>query len=189
MLDQTFVATALLCCVFPLAGVCSWSDLRSRRIPNRALVLALAFGVLAYATLAVVDTPWNGLKALAWGVIGLLLGALLLGPGYALKQLGAGDVKLLMTFGFLLGPFGTAFTLIGGAIIGGIWALALSWRHGGLPKLLSNLSLMARTAYASGFRDMGWDLRSAGAVRMPYGVALSAGACGVAGWQLGRLWL
>jgi len=31
---------------------------------------------------------------------------------------------------------------------------------------------------------MSWDLRSAGAVTMPYGVALSAGAALVAIWQL-----
>ena len=46
-------------------------------------------------------------------------------------------------------------------------------------------------AYLSGFKDMGWDLRSEGAIAMPYGVALSVGAILVTLWQfkihVGRL--
>jgi prepilin peptidase CpaA len=53
-----------------------------------------------------------------------------------------------------------------------------------LRDVLYNLRNMARAAYASGFKELSWDLRSAGAVTMPYGVALSAGAVIVAVWQL-----
>ena len=67
---------------------------------------------------------------------------------------------------------------------GGIWALVLSWRHGGLKKLWNNMVFMWRSAWLSGFKEMSWDLRSAGAVTMPYGVALSAGAALVAIWQM-----
>ena len=97
-------------------------------------------------------------------------------PAYALRQVGAGDVKLMMVFGFLLGPIGAAFTLLTGALIGGVWALWLSWRSAGLGHTIGNMKMMARSAWLSGVRSMEWDLRSAGAVRMPYGVALSAGA-------------
>lgn len=186
MLPPSTVATALPLGVLVLGLACSWHDLKSRRIPNRALLLSLGYTAALHALLFLALPPVTALRALGWSVVGLLLGGLLLGPGYAARQVGAGDVKLLMVFGFALGPIGAVFTLLNGALFGGLWALWLSWRHGGLGRLWSNLSLMARTAYASGFRDFGWDLRSAGAVRMPYGVALSAGAGSVALWQLWR---
>ena len=60
----------------------------------------------------------------------------------------------------------------------------LSWRSGGLRQAFFNLRMMARSAWLTGFKELHWDLRSAGAVTMPYGVALSAGAILVALWQL-----
>jgi prepilin peptidase CpaA len=181
-------AAATLTGITLLLGILvSRHDLRERRIPNVLLVIALALALGVFVALGAFSNWITAAKGIGYGLFGMLLGAAFLVPGYAARQLGAGDVKLLMTFGFLLGPLGAVLTLLIGAIVGGVWALALSWKHGGIGQLLSNLKLMAGTAWASGFRDMGWDLRSAGAVRMPYGVALSAGAGTVALWQLHRL--
>ncbi len=186
-MNHDTAAATLLGITLCLGVLVSRHDLRERRIPNVLLAIALALAVAVFVALGVGSDWIIAAKGIGYGLFGMLLGAVFLVPGYAAKQLGAGDVKLLMTFGFLLGPLGAVLTLVFGAMVGGVWALALSWKHGGLGQLFANLKLMARTAYASGFRDMGWDLRSAGAVRMPYGVALSAGAGAVALWQLRRL--
>ena len=117
-------------------------------------------------------------------LFGLLLGGLLLYPSYLIKQVGAGDVKLMMVFGFMMGPRGAVLTLLIGAMIGGIWALALAWKHGGFRHMWYNIKFIARSAYLTGFKEMGWDLKSDGAIKMPYGVALCGGAALVAIEQL-----
>jgi prepilin peptidase CpaA len=167
-----------------LACVVSLFDFRSRRIPNAALAAALVYALGCYAIAAAGGGGMFALKAVGFGLLGMLLGLLMLYPAYATRQVGAGDVKLMMVFGFYLGPIGGALALLTGALIGGVWALAISWRIGGLRHTFRNLRNMAVAAYASGFKELSWDLRSAGAVTMPYGVALSAGAVLVAVWQL-----
>ena len=178
------VPSLLLCAVLALALSVSYFDFRERRIPNKLLVAALLFALAVYGWAALSAGPGTVSRALMYALLGVAIGTLVLLPAYALKQVGAGDVKLIMVFGFLMGPIGAAVTLLTGALIGGIWALWLSWRSAGLAHTLGNLKMMARSAYLSGLRNMEWDLRSAGAVRMPYGVALSAGAALVAVWQL-----
>ena len=111
MLPPSTVATALPLGVLVLGLACSWHDLKSRRIPNRALLLSLGYTAALHALLFLALPPVTALRALGWSVLGLLLGGLLLGPGYAARQVGAGDVKLLMVFGFALGPIGAVFTL------------------------------------------------------------------------------
>lgn len=117
-------------------------------------------------------------------LMGFLVGCFLLLPAYFIRQVAAGDVKLMMVFGFILGPKGAVLALLNGAIIGGIWALMIAWQQGGLGHLVYNLKFMARSAYLTGFKEMGWDLRNEKAIKMPYGVALSVGAAFVSFWQL-----
>lgn len=118
------------------------------------------------------------------GLMGFLVGCFLLLPAYFIRQVAAGDVKLLMVFGFILGPKGVVLALLNGAIIGGIWALSIAWQQGGLGNVFYNIKFMARSAYLTGFKEMGWDLRNEKAIKMPYGVALSIGAALVAIWQI-----
>ncbi|MFP8966840.1 prepilin peptidase [Pokkaliibacter sp. CJK22405] len=79
----------------------SWTDWVERRIPNVLLiaVLALALGhlVLTGQLLFGREGQWG---QLLWSMV---LVALLTLPGMALKQLGAGDVKLLWVFCLLMG--------------------------------------------------------------------------------------
>jgi len=174
----------LLGAVVVLALCVSYYDLRERRIPNKLLTAAMCFGFGVYAWAAEALGLAFVSRALLYSLMGMLIGAICLLPAYFARQMGAGDVKLLMVFGFLLGPIGAGLTLLTGALIGGAWALWLSCRNQGLRKAFSNLGMMARSAYLTGFKELHWDLRSAGAVTMPYGVALSAGAILVALWQL-----
>ncbi|MCW5619680.1 MAG: prepilin peptidase [Burkholderiales bacterium] len=178
------VSLLLLGAAMVLAVCVSFFDFRERRIPNKLLAAALCFTFAVYGWAGtMLGTQFVG-TALLFSFRGMLLGMICLIPAYFIRQVGASDVKLLMVFGFLLGPFGAGLTLLTGAVIGGLWALWLSWRSAGLRHVFTNLRIMARAAYLSGFKDVHWDLRSAGAVTMPYGVALSAGAVLVAGWQL-----
>ena len=73
------------------------SDVRTRRIPN-----ALTFS--AVATAVVFHLLTGGWSAAGWSFAGCLLGALLFFPMFALRGMGAGDVKLLAAVGAWLGP-------------------------------------------------------------------------------------
>ncbi len=183
-MSNTLFVYFMLYGLIALAVLVSVSDLLHRRIPNKLLMLAMMYAVGLFVTFMVVNGVGNYFRGLLMSVLGMLLGWFFLYFPYKLRQVGAGDVKLLMVFGFFLGPIGVSLALLNGALIGGIWALVLSWKHGGLGQMFRNMKLMWQSAWLSGFKEMGWDLRSAGAVAMPYGVALSAGAALVAIWQI-----
>lgn len=175
---------ALLVGLIVLSVAISISDFKFRRIPNQYLLYALIYALFIFIAMAL-ELPFKGVaKGFLFSILGFLTGGLFLLPSYLLKQVGAGDVKLMMVFGFYLGPVGVIFALLNGAIIGGIWALVLACQLGGMNHMLHNLKFMARSAYLTGFKEMGWDLRSEKAIKMPYGVALSAGAILVAVWQI-----
>ena len=68
------------------------SDLRTRRIPN-VLTISAALAALLFHLLT------GGWPAAGWGAAGLFLGAALFFPMFALRGMGAGDVKLLAAVG------------------------------------------------------------------------------------------
>ncbi|TBU89059.1 A24 family peptidase [Stutzerimonas kirkiae] len=76
-------------------GLCAWTDLRERRIPN-----ALILGGLAVACTWLLATG----QSLAGASVGnallaFLIALLLTLPGYCLGRMGAGDVKLMAVLG------------------------------------------------------------------------------------------
>lgn len=77
------------------------SDLMARRVSNRVLLAVLCVVVVAQVSaqlMPAASTPTLG-QCLLGGVIGLLV----LLPFHAIGWMGAGDVKLFSTIGFLLG--------------------------------------------------------------------------------------
>jgi prepilin peptidase CpaA len=75
------------------------SDLYARRVPNAWLLIALAvataIGLLSW-TMGVEHPAWPSLPGLVIGLVTML-------PFYAIRWMGAGDVKFFATLGFLLG--------------------------------------------------------------------------------------
>jgi prepilin peptidase CpaA len=100
-----------------------------------------------------------GVDALLAGLVG---GAIALGltlPLVMLGGLGGGDSKLLVAVGAFLGPAGLPMALLVTALSGGVMALGL-------------------VVYPEPLRTLG----TPGAIAIPYGVAIGAGA--IAGWIL-----
>ena len=83
--------------VVALVALASITDVRTRRIPN-----VLTFGATIAALLFHVST--GGTSGLTTSVGGWMLGAALFFPVFALRGMGAGDVKLLAAVGAWLGP-------------------------------------------------------------------------------------
>lgn len=178
----------LLLGVMLLSVMVAINDYKYRRIPNIYLIYAVAYWMVIFAAMFFYLPAVDVAKGLFFSIIGMVLGGAFFIVPYRLKQVGAGDVKLVMVFGLYLSMRGVILTVLLGAMIGGVWALYLAYRQGGLKHMWYNMKFMARSAYLSGFQDMGWDLKSDGSIKMPYGVALSIGAILIALEQFELHW-
>lgn len=99
-----------LCLVFSLYN--NFTDWKDFRIRNRAVVLFAALGLMA-----------NVICSGGRGLLGALAGCgimLCLLPLFALRMLGAGDIKALMSIGCMLGfpaaPQALAYSLLGAGV-------------------------------------------------------------------------
>lgn len=140
-----------------LLGACV-SDVRARRIPN-LVVAALLVAGLARAALGatgegrLVDATAPGLVgALVASVVGLAVGL----PFYAVRVLGAGDVKLFAAAAAWIGPAAVPRACWWTAVSGG--ALALGW--------LTVRALRRRAGVPEATGD---------GAALPYGLAVAAG--------------
>ena len=116
----------------------SASDLKTRRIPNGLTAAGVLAGLAGHAYL-------GGLPGFFWALAGLAaaLPLLLL---YTAHAFGAGDVKLLMAVGALMGPGFLLWTLPGAVLAAGLLALAAVLRRGRLT--LPPLSKASRMPFA-----------------------------------------
>ena len=143
----------------------SISDIRSRRIPNAAAVALAVLGVV-YSVSILSFGP-----GLARAGLGLLLGFALWIPFYALRMLGAGDVKLFAAAGCWLAPSHVLVAALASALAGGVLSvIGLVLAHGfGLTTL----------RVAHGLRDprtLATPLAiPVGKRTLPYGLAMTVG--------------
>ncbi|MER9439133.1 prepilin peptidase [Mesorhizobium sp. M0618] len=87
----------------PLLARIGWLDFKTQKISNRDVLLLLCLGAGGLLLLSLQSGSWwdMGLSAFA----GLLLFAALF-PFWALRKIGAGDVKLMAVMPFLIGGSG-----------------------------------------------------------------------------------
>jgi prepilin peptidase CpaA len=143
----------------------SISDIRSRRIPNQAVAALAVLGV-AYSVVVLSLGP-----GLARAGLGMLVGFALWIPFYALRMLGAGDVKLFAAAGCWLAPSHVLGAALVSALAGGVLSVVgLVLAHGfGLTTL----------RVAHGLRDprtLATPLAvPAGRRTLPYGLAMTVG--------------
>lgn len=169
--------SALLALGMILFAATGW-DLRSRRVPNGL--------TLGGALLGLVLQGWTlGIQGLLSGMGGLAVGTAMLLPFYALKGMGAGDVKLMGAVGAFLGPLHTVLacglTLLAGLVL----ALGVLAARGGLMQTLRRYAALAyllpvtrnlRLSYAPP------DPGEAATTRFPYAAAIAAGSLAALGW-------
>ena len=127
--------TALNLFVGTLLALACVTDLRARRIPN-----VLTFSAAAGAVLFHLVT--GGWQAAGWSIVGLFVGALLFLPMFALRGMGAGDVKLLAAVGAWLGPGQVAVVALATSLAGGVMAVVVALAYGYLRKALTNIYLL-----------------------------------------------
>jgi prepilin peptidase CpaA len=167
-------------CVLLAAAV--WHDVRARRIPN-----ALVFpGMLAALALHAALPAAQGGLGIVSACGGLVLGLAILLPMYALRMMGAGDVKLLAMVGAFVGAGQIAAVALATLIAGGVLALAVAAAQGSLRRLLGNTrQMMIHTGLSAlaGFMAPPVVPAAPASGRLPYAVAIAAGTAACIAWQ------
>ncbi|MBB5608635.1 MULTISPECIES: prepilin peptidase [unclassified Janthinobacterium] len=142
----------MLLCLSMLAallGTALWHDLRTRRIPNRLVLLGTLAGIALHASLSpgagLFEVPFGGLGFLP-SLAGSAIGLSLLLPMYLLRALGAGDVKLMAMCGAFLGPQATLEAVLLTLLSGGVLALAAALAGRRLRLVLKNTYYMLLSA-------------------------------------------
>jgi len=117
-----------------------------------------------------------GPDAILDGLVGALLAFVLTLPLIVLGVMGGGDAKLLIAIGAFMGPrhFLWAGVLI--AIIGGMMAVVDAGRRGVLLPVLYNCGQIMKHWATFGRRGANRSFASVGALTIPYGIAIAAGA-------------
>lgn len=145
-------------------------DLRSRRIPNQLIVIGIvsgmATGLLFHSLPGVIHALQGALTALAVFL-----------PFFALRMVGAGDVKLMLVVGTFVGASALLLISLYTFILGGALAIVAVLASGRARQLIDNLRLYLCTIAMRRYGDSGAlpDLTVATALRLPYALAIAGG--------------
>ena len=151
-----------------LLAVCL-RDVQVRRIPNR-LVVALAVGGLASTTLAF------GMHGLTRSLLCLAIGFAIWIPFYALRMLGAGDVKLFAAAAAWLSPAQVLNAALLAAFAGGLLSIIWLVRELGVGMVVMRLLHIASRGVLGGTVALPEVAKGGSAARrLPYGVAMATG--------------
>lgn len=153
-----------------IAAVGAAIDVRSGRIPNWLTGGGFLAGLAFQTSLA----GWRGLQA---GLTGALAGGGILFLVFLVRGMGAGDVKLMAAVGGWVGIQHAAAVILATAIAGGLLAVGYATYHKQVGRTVRNLMELIRFHLAFGVRPHpDFHLRAGSSVRLPYGVAIAAGA-------------
>lgn len=180
-----------------LLAVAVRTDLRTRRIPNKLVLLGLLGGAVWHLLGPAGHWTFDPVQPGAAGLLGFLLGAVAMLAGffplYVLRVTGAGDVKLLAAVGGIFGATSDHWLHLPALALsvltaGGVLSLCRMVALGASARVMRNVWQV--------FRVFAW--RAAGYVapvdadfvtvdRMPYAIAIALGAvfCALAssvGW-------
>ena len=150
-------------------AVATFTDIRSRRIPNWLVLPFLLAGIVVSG----ITSGWHGLGQ---SLGGMALGALIYGVLAAMGGMGMGDVKLLAGIGAWIGPGQLMLALVITGLAGGLMALGWALIGGFTGELLKG----------SGDLLLGWKKRGTVtppemkltnpmARKMPYAPAIAIG--------------
>jgi prepilin peptidase CpaA len=159
-------ALTLVALVLAAAAV----DVRSHRIPNRLVIAGALTGILFQIIHAGLSGCLDALAGIAVGM-GLFL------PLYALRAMGAGDVKLMGMVGAFVGPGGAVAAVLLACVAGGVLALAVALRNGQLGRLFWNLRLMLTGSLVGSVSGGRMEVVSPAVSvgKLAYGVAIATG--------------
>jgi prepilin peptidase CpaA len=162
--------TAALIVLLIAAGVI---DYRTFRIPNWLTVggACVALGLALFL-------PATTHPTFLWALGGLATGFVIMLPLYALKVMGAGDVKLMAMAGAFLGVPDTLYAVLYTFIAGGVAALLFAVYHKASKRMAANVRDMVQSLAFAAIAGLPPDpsmTRTASIGKLPYGVSIAIG--------------
>ena len=147
-------------------------DYRTFRIPNWLTVGGTVLGLL----FSTVDSA-QPLLGFLWALGAAAVGLLILLPGYALRIMGAGDVKLMAMVGAFLGLPQILPAVLFSFVTGGIAALLFALISNRMARLAGNVHDIVEGMVLSTIagQRLGGMAPAASIGKLPYGVSISAG--------------
>ncbi len=169
-LKVLLAATALIAGIY---------DLRYRRIPNRLNITAAALGLVLNGFFF----HWHGVAS---AFLGIGVALLVYFPLYLLRGMGAGDVKLMMAIGAIVGPSNWFQIFVVTALCGGFFALCLVvLKRRFHDTVLNCYFLLSEMCHLRAPHRVSpqLDVSSSAALRLPHGVSIAVGAIAVLGFH------
>lgn len=146
-------------------------DLRWRKIPNWLVLSGLIVGFALNGFLF----EWQGVKLAA---LGLGIAFAVYFPLYLIRAMGAGDVKLMMAIGSLVGWAAWLFIFIFTGVIGGVIAIAVLLLRRRTKQTLWNVGFLLHRLMrfqAPYVANEELDVRSGKGMRLPHAASIAAG--------------
>ncbi len=163
---ETAFSISTASAVLAAAAVC---DIRYRRIPNVLTGFAILFGFGFH--LAV-----SGVEGLLFSVFGCGTGLALLLIPYCVRAMGAGDVKLMMAAGAMVGSTAALYGFVYTALWGGLIGMWMMMNAGMLQDFCTRLYLLSSQGSFSTSADS-LRLEASACPPMPYGFVIALGFC------------
>jgi prepilin peptidase CpaA len=146
-------------------------DIRFRRIPNWLVLTGFCLGIA-------LNTYFAHVNGFLLSLLGAALALAVYLPFFALRAMGAGDVKLMIAIGAFVGAKNWLILFLMTALLGGILAICLLLMRGGLARAFKNVLFILGQLVR--FRmphhgDPALDVTHPHAVTLPHGVSIALG--------------
>ena len=164
-----------LICASVVATVGAIRDARSRIIPNRLTLSALAVGFAVRAAIG----GWSGLGS---SVASALVAGGFFFLFFLAGGMGGGDVKLMSAVGAWVGTSQVISVLVSAAIAGGFLAVYYLIVDGSMSRAVRNTAVLVRHHLRSGATPHPQiNVQQANLTRVPFGLAIAMGTVFCAG--------
>jgi prepilin peptidase CpaA len=151
-----------------ILAIAAYIDWKDHRVPNWLTLSAWVFGVLFHTLL----NGWSGLGA---SLLGTVVGFSTLIIPYALKGMGAGDVKLMASVGAWVGAAVTWQAFLWIVIIGGAMGVYSILRSREVVDRVSVLLCAGKNMMSMSSLDAGMGASAPKKILLPYGVPIAFG--------------
>jgi prepilin peptidase CpaA len=148
-----------------LAALAARTDVRTRKIPNRLTFPALLLGLAAHLA-------FGGRDGFLAALAGMAVAAAVLMPGWLMRWMGAGDVKLMAAAGAWLAFPHAVIALLASLVAGGAIAAVVAWRRGVLGTALRNTAWLASWSFSGATTA---PAPATTGIRFPFALAVLAG--------------